>query len=172
MKYRSTALSWSLALTLVLGTGLAAAQDQTPSSGLSETSPLESCLKRFEALDKKHTGKISKDEFMANKQPSPRAEKIFTSRDLNHDGILTKEEYCMGAGGGKTKSDPAALCKSRFNTLDTNQDGKVSKNEFMGGRKPGSKSEDLFKQKDANGDGTLTPEEFCSGQGKEKPKSQ
>ncbi len=172
MKHQTTVLSWILALTLLCATGLAGAQEQSQGSAATETSPLASCLKRFEALDKKHTGKVTKDEFMAAKGSSARAEKIFASRDLNRDGVVTKEEYCMGAGGGKAQRDPAALCKSRFKVLDANHDGVVSKDEFMKGRKPGAKAEDLFKQKDTNGNGTLTSEEYCAAAGADKPKSQ
>ena len=174
MRYQTIISSWVLALMLVCVTGLAGAQEQSESSAATETSPLTGCLKRFDALDKKHTGKITKDEFMAVKGSSARAEKIFASRDLNHDGVVTKEEYCKeaGAGGGKAQRDPAALCKSRFDSLDANHDGVVSKDEFMSsGRKAGAKAEELFKQKDTNGNGTLTPEELCGAAGTDKPKS-
>jgi len=173
MRYQSTILPWFLVVILVLVTGLAAAQDQSKSTEATEKSPLQSCLKRFEALDKKHTGKVSKDEFIASKHGSPRAEKIFASKDLNHDGILTKEEFCRGAGAGLTEGgDSTAPCKARFKKQDTNQDGVLSKDEFAAGRKGGGKAEELFKQKDTNGNGTLTLEEFCGAAGKEKPKLQ
>jgi Ca2+-binding EF-hand superfamily protein len=175
MKLQMTILSWVLALILVCVTGLAGAQVQSQDSETTESSPLKSCLKRFDAIDTKHTGKVTKDEFMAAKGSSARAEKIFSSRDLNRDGVVTKEEFCMGAGGagaGKAQSDPAALCKSRFTALDANHDGVVTKEEYASGRKPGAKAEELFKQKDANGNGTLTSEEFCGAAGSGKPKSQ
>jgi len=172
MAYRNAVLPWFLAMLLVFATGLAAAQEQAQSPEATETSPLKTCLKRFEALDKKHTGKISKEAFMASGHGGARAEKIFESKDLNHDGNLTKEEFCAGAGGGKVQSDPVALCKNRFKAMDANHDGKITRDEFMVGRKPGGKAEDLFKQKDTNGDGVLTPEEFCTDKGAGAPKSQ
>ena len=172
MRYRNTVLPWFLAMLLVFATGLAVAQEQAQPTEATETSPMQSCLKRFEALDKKHSGKVSKEEFMASGHGGARAEKIFSSKDLNHDGNLTKEEFCMGAGGGKVRSDPAALCKARFNAMDANHDGKVTRDEFMVGRKPGGKAEDLFKQKDTDGNGVLTLEEFCGDKGKAPPKSQ
>jgi len=64
MAYRSVVLPWFLAMVMVFVTGLAVAQEQAQSPEATETSPLKTCLKRFEALDKKHTGKISKEAFM------------------------------------------------------------------------------------------------------------
>jgi Ca2+-binding EF-hand superfamily protein len=172
MRYQSTILPWFLVLILISVTGLAAAQDQSKSTEATEKSPLESCLKRFEALDKKHTGKVSKDEFIASKHGSARAEKIFASKDFNHDGILTKEEFCRGVGAGLAVGDSTAPCKARFKAMDTNQDGVLSIDEFATGRKGAGKAEELFKQKDTNGNGTLSLEEFCGAAGKEKPKLQ
>ncbi len=99
MWYRNTVLPWFLAIFLMFFTGLAAAQDQSQPSEATETSPLKNCLKRFDALDKKHTGKVSKEAFLAAGHSGARAEKYFASKDLNHDGNLTKEEFCIGAGG-------------------------------------------------------------------------
>ena len=99
MWYRNTVLPWFLAIFLMFFTGLAAAQDQSQPNEATETSPLKSCLKRFDALDKKHTGKVSKEAFLAAGHSGARAEKYFASKDLNHDGNLTKEEFCIGAGG-------------------------------------------------------------------------
>ena len=172
MRYRITVLLSFLALILVLLTGWAAAQDQSKSNELTESSPLQSCYKRFDALDKKHVGKVTKDEFMASKHGSARAEKIFASKDLNHDGILTREEFCKGVGAGLEQNSSASPCKNRFKALDTDNNGVISKAEFMAAYKGRPNAEDLFKQKDTNGNGTLTPEEFCGAAGKEKPKSQ
>jgi Ca2+-binding EF-hand superfamily protein len=172
MRYRNSILPWFFGSILVLITGLAAAQDQSKSTATTETTPYQSCLKRFEAMDKKHTGRISKDEFMARKGSSPRAEKIFAAKDMNHDGNLTKEEYCKGVGVGATRSDSATPCQTRFNALDTNKDQKVSMEEYLAGRKASAKLQELFKQKDTNRDDALTLEEFCGAKGTLKPKSQ
>ncbi len=56
--------------------------------------------------------------------------------------------------------------------MDVNHDGMITRDEFTVGRKPGEKGEDLFKQKDASGNGALTLEEFCAEKGKVQPKSQ
>jgi Ca2+-binding EF-hand superfamily protein len=174
MGYRNTILPWFLAMFLVVVAGLAGAQGQSQSDEATVTSPLQGCLKRFEAMDKKHRGKITKEEFIASGHGGARAEKIFASKDSNHDGNMTKEEFCAGAGAGadKTVTDPAALCKTRFNAMDANHDGVVTKDEFMAGRKPGGKAEEVFKQKDANGNGSLSLEEFCGVKGSEQPKKQ
>jgi Ca2+-binding EF-hand superfamily protein len=172
MRYQTMILPWFLVLILMSVTGLAAAQDPSKSNEITETSPLKSCLKRFDALDKKHTGKVSKDEFIASKQGSARAEKIFASKDINHDGFVTKEEFCKGVGADLPDVDPMESCKARFKSRDADHDGVISTQEFLVGRKGGGKEEALFKQKDTNSNGTLSLEEFCSAAKKEKPKPQ
>ncbi len=171
MQSRTTVLPWILAMLLVFLASLAAAQNEQPQpSDLTESSPLKRCLKRFDAMDKKHTGKVSKEAFTASGRVGARAGEIFNSKDVNHDGNLTKEEYCIGAGGGKGLTDPAALCRNRFKAMDANHDGVITRDEFTTGRKPGGKGDELFKQRDTNGNGSLTPEEFCTTKGKEPPK--
>lgn len=53
---------------------------------------------------------------------------MFTRRDANHDGKLTREEFLKG------QPDPDAA-PARFLRFDLNQDGELSKEEFVGGVK-------------------------------------
>ncbi len=60
---------------------------------------------------------------------------------------------------------PRMKCQKRFIKLDADKDGKVTLQEFTApiGKHPVGKAEEIFKMRDANGDGVLTKEEFCSG---------
>ncbi|CAN5901648.1 hypothetical protein BH11VER1_BH11VER1_11680 [soil metagenome] len=56
-----------------------------------------------------------------------------------------------------------------FKKKDANGDGKVSKEEFTKGAKDAAKAEATFTAKDKDKDGSLTKEEFAAG-GKKKDK--
>lgn len=57
------------------------------------------------------------------------------------------------------------MCQDRFDSLDTSKDGQVDLGEFMAVSHRGGNAEQIFKSRDANGDGVLTKEEFCAGKG-------
>ncbi|MBF0498022.1 MAG: EF-hand domain-containing protein [Deltaproteobacteria bacterium] len=52
-------------------------------------------------------------------------------------------------------------CQERFKVIDTNQNGKISLDEFKIFHRWGD-AETIFKGMDTNGDGVLTPGEFCA----------
>lgn len=57
-------------------------------------------------------------------------------------------------------------CAARFKMFDADSDGRVSKAEFAAHPHPHGDAEQIFTARDANQDGFLTPEEFCSGAGR------
>jgi Ca2+-binding EF-hand superfamily protein len=67
----------------------------------------------------------------APKKPDP--EKIFTKKDKNEDGFLSKEEFTAGAKDA-TKADAA------FSKKDKDSDGKISKEEFLAAPDKGKKA--------------------------------
>lgn len=56
-------------------------------------------------------------------------------------------------------------CETRFAEMDTDKNGQLTLEEFTAGKHPGGQSADVFNSKDANGDGVITPEEFCAAKG-------
>ena len=75
---------------------------------------------------------------------------VFDSRDLNHDGKLTWDEWNV-PGSGRTKAN--------FDAADTNKDGSLSLDEALAyGRKRGVFKKE-FQEADTNHDGYVTREE-------------
>lgn len=59
---------------------------------------------------------------------------------------------------------PKALrpgCEARFDSLDTNLDGRLTKEELKAIPHRSEIADKIFKNRDANGDGILSKEEFC-----------
>lgn len=161
--------SWCVCAALVLSlAAIVSAQDE-PTIGV-QPPPYKRCQTRFDSLDKNQDGKLTKEEYMANRRPGGRAEETFQSKDINKDGTLTKDEMCMGTGGEDATRSPKVNCKDRFVTLDKNGDGQLSKDEYMAVKRPGMKSEQSFLRKDTDGDGRLSPDEMCAQ--KKKPAGQ
>jgi hypothetical protein len=73
----------------------------------------------------------AEDAKEAPKKPDP--EKIFTKKDKNEDGFLSKEEFTAGAKDA-TKADAA------FSKKDKDSDGKISKEEFLAAPDKGKKA--------------------------------
>lgn len=89
---------WALVVaTTILGLGC----EEAVCQGLPPMPMM--CLKRFGELDSDRDGRISLEEFKAVSHPEGRPEAIFKLRDLNRDGYLSKEEFCLGRKK-KTKS--------------------------------------------------------------------
>jgi hypothetical protein len=71
----------------------------------------------FEALDKNHDGKVTKEEWLASGLSQFTYDNLFVKTlDTNKDGVVTKDEF--------TASSP------QFE-VDTNKDGKVSVEEYI-----------------------------------------
>ena len=59
---------------------------------------------RFDRLDKRVPGKLSRDEFMKRQSDADEGRKRFDKWDLNRDGFLSREEYTgTGAAGGRSE---------------------------------------------------------------------
>jgi len=101
-------------------------------------------------------------------------ERMFKQLDLNHDGVLTKDEIATSQAQFEdrmAKSAPKRTAKM-FDRLDTNHDGQITKADVdaaraarlarkgkpSAGRRSGSSAP--FAQADANRDGIVTRAEF------------
>lgn len=59
---------------------------------------------RFDRMDKRVPGKLSRDEFMKRQSDADEGRKRFDKWDLNRDGFLSREEYTgTGAAGGRSE---------------------------------------------------------------------
>ncbi len=74
-------------------------------------------------------------------------DRIFTSADRNHDGILDQSEFAAVRKAGTPLAD------AEFGYFDENQDGKIPRKEFDG------KSSEFILRYDVNGDCRVTPDE-------------
>lgn len=95
---------------------------------------------RFAQADTNHDGKLSRNEasdFLVNE--------IFNSRDANHNGRMTEQEWTGG--------DPGRL--PDFKKRDANHDGIVTKEEAMAYGRAHGITKQIFKEADKNHDGFL-----------------
>ena len=100
---------------------------------------------RFDQADANHDGFLSVDEVN-----SYLVTEIFSARDLNKDGKLTREEWIVG-------NDPAQ--EKAFRERDANKDGIVTIDEALAyGRKKGM-AKKFMAAADKNKDGKLSREE-------------
>ena len=63
----------------------------------------------------------------------PDSEMIFSKKDKDEDGFLSKEDFTAGA-------KDATKAESAFSKRDKDSDGKISKEEFVGGPGKGKKA--------------------------------
>ena len=86
-----------LLFTLVLAVpAIVFAQDtNAPAGGEKPKKPKKDPAAIFQSLDKNKDGKVSKEEFMANKTGdwAAQGEKAFAGKDKDGDGSLTLEEF-------------------------------------------------------------------------------
>lgn len=147
---------------------------------------------RFAKLDKKGDGKLTVDEFTpvhfgrvgaqvaenANAgHGGKRAQAIFAKLDTNHDGVVTQDEYLAAAGAqfkaldtagngqltaAEIASSPKALDRDNHvarhvvKKFDANGDGTVSLDEYLGAAKT------RFSKLDKNGDGYIDADEITA----------
>jgi Ca2+-binding EF-hand superfamily protein len=110
------------------------------------------------ALAQMPTQPISKAEFMAQGKAR------FDAADVNHDGVLTKEEMSAVIAQRMGGTPPQAMIDAIFAAMDRDHDGKVTAAEAEALRAA------TFAQIDANHDGTLSPEEMMAAQQAMGPK--
>ena len=91
-----------LIFTLLLAIpAIALAEDtNAPSGGGNSGKPKKDPAARFQGMDKNKDGKLSKEEFMANKKGeyAAQGEKAFAGKDKDGDGSLTFEEFSAKPG--------------------------------------------------------------------------
>jgi len=99
--------------------------------------------KILEHLDKDGNGSVSKEEFLASErgQKDPeRAAKVFAHIDENNDGALTTNEFAkMRRPGGPGEGDGEGRDRPNpaeiFKRLDKDGSGSISKEEFTSGER-------------------------------------
>jgi len=97
----------------------------------------------FSALDADKNGKISKEEFEANR---PQRLKV---ADANNDGTVTRKEY-----DNFVVKQAKERAERMFSRLDTNDDGKLDDADAK------TVADARFDRVDANHDGSITRDEF------------
>ena len=119
-------LSNAIALSLTMGTAIAATESTVESDVTSTTTNKANRL--LEKFDVNQDGSISGDEvqFVLAKK--------FTTADANADGLLTQDE--MLAAREQLHQERAA---KRFAKLDTDENGSLSVEEFQAGKPPAGK---------------------------------
>jgi Ca2+-binding EF-hand superfamily protein len=109
---------------------------------------------RFDSIDENGDGAI------AVKEAAAWHDIVFVTMDADDNGALTFEEYMevrMGAGAGKNPERQQARQEqkaARFPEMDANGDGTLSRQEFMAG------GESHLMAADSDGDGQVSFEEF------------
>lgn len=132
----------SLGAVLLLGTGVALAEDAPAKKGAGEHR-----AEMFMNRDLNKDGSISKDEM------EQAAGNMFDQIDANGDGQLSREE--MDGHYMKRRAEREdARQRKHFGELDTDADGNVSRDEFV------SKINERSSRADTNGDGTISKEEM------------
>ena len=180
------------ALASVIGSGIALAQDDSPSLPLQGPIP-------FEVLDLDGSGGVSEQELgevrrrraeerRAAGLPARHEGRPFGSLDSDGNGEISREELqaVHGASGSGSAKEPATRGQRRrggrgsppaFSDFDLNGDGVVSEQEFRDARtariakrvREGRMMQGLinaptFSDLDTDGDGSLTPDEFAAAQ--------
>lgn len=91
-------------------------QTEQPAQG-AQTEIKMGCERRWNALDKDGDGQVSLEELTSSRAArGRRAEGFFQRRDLDGNGVLTKEEFCAskeavraaGRGPNRTRPRPPA----------------------------------------------------------------
>lgn len=132
----------SLGAVLLLGTGVALAEDAPAKKGAGEHR-----AEMFMNRDLNKDGSISTDEM------GQAAGNMFDQIDVNGDGQLSREE--MDGHHMKRRAEREdARQRKHFDELDADADGNVSRDEFV------SKMNEHSSRADMNGDGKVTKEEM------------
>lgn len=122
----------------------------------------------FKKADKNGDGFLSADEYYRILKDHgvdcsyDEIRNIMQIADKDHDGKISKEEFC-GEDPSKPKNlEPEAKAELAFNVFDRNHDGYITKNEMLKASKNLTKAQvdAVFQRNDNNHDGKLTLEEF------------
>ena len=70
------------------------AQELRRTTRLSSNTPPENCWQRFGALDADSNGLVTEREFRNMPDPQMSLDFLFSERDLDRDGSLTRYEFC------------------------------------------------------------------------------
>merc|ERR1711988_1079407 len=132
---------------------------------------IKKAFKRFQAIDKDHSGMIDYTEFAEILQidPSPQAEKIFQMFDKDKSGQIDVKEFMIGlsnfTGAGKDEK-----LKFAFMVFDEDGNGVITKQELIkilkanhmasSDKEVMRKAETIMAQADKDGDGVITFDEF------------
>ena len=110
---------------------------------------------QFKKLDTDSDGFLSLDEFKAGFPGADAADakQVFDLRDTNKDGKLSMDEY------------RPILFEEMALKYDTNKDGRITPEEMKKGLPNPTTAENTFKDRDKNGDGVITKEDFKLVQG-------
>ena len=132
---------------------------------------IKKAFKRFQAIDKDHSGMIDYTEFCEILQidPSPQVEKLFQLFDQDKSGQIDVREFMIGlsnfTGAGKEEK-----LKFAFMIFDEDGNGVITKQELikilkanhMAGsdKEVSRKAETIMAQADKDGDGVVSFDEF------------
>jgi hypothetical protein len=98
-------------------------------------------------------GPLTRDAYLAMQKER------FAAMDVNHDGIVTKEELTAQIAQRMGETPPADRVDAMFKLIDSDGDGKATVAEAEAAEAA------RFTALDTDHDGTLTPEERRAGMG-------
>lgn len=132
---------------------------------------IKKAFKRFQAIDKDHSGMIDYTEFCEIMQvdPAPALEKLFQMFDKDRSGQIDVREFMIGlsnfTGAGKEEK-----LKFAFMVFDEDGNGVITKQELIkilkanhmaqSDKEVMRKAETIMAQADKDGDGVVSYEEF------------
>ena len=102
------------------------------------------------------------------KRPNPA--EIMKKLDTNGDGSISKAEFLAGE---RAQKDPERAAKA-FEAMDSDNDGQLSTNDFAQRRQGGGNDRkrpnpaEIFKHLDKDGNGSISKQEFLSGERAQK----
>jgi Ca2+-binding EF-hand superfamily protein len=95
---------------------------------------------------------VTQEEFLNS------AHERFVAMDINADQKITLEEFTQRYQDFKPKTHSSHHAQINLAEGDNNKDGKISETEYL--KASQQHAEEMFKQKDLNGDKQLSPEEL------------
>jgi len=118
----------------------------SPSSPKSTSTKAGLAQSLFDRVDVNHDGVITREEFNRAQQS------LFDRMDVNHDGVISRAEFNRAHQAGPNVQ--AGLSQSLFERVDVNHDGVITREEFNRAQ------QSLFDKLDVNHNGVISREEF------------